>query len=113
MSSSCDMFVYSDVTSAVTRIAFSGRGGRDSRSCRKCLLCRMYEGSISGGAQVEGLQYVGRLLVRDWFLIWNCFFMLWVRRFADFRTRWGVEAGSVGTKLRLKASTLVSVGDSW
>ena len=54
MSSSCDMFVYSDVTSAVTRIAFSGRGGRDSRSCRKCLLCRMYEGSISGCAQVKG-----------------------------------------------------------
>ena len=60
-----------------------------------------------------GLQYVRRLLVRDWFLKWNCFFMVWARRFADFRTRWGVEAGGVGTKLRLKASTLVSVGDSW
>ena len=47
MSSSCGMFVYSDVTSAVTKIAFSGRGGRDSRSCRKCLLSQMYEGSIS------------------------------------------------------------------
>ena len=112
MPSSCDMFVYSDVTSAVTRIAFSGRGGRDSRSCRKYLLCRMYEGSISGGAQVEDLQYVGRLLVREWFLKWNCFFMVWVRRFANFRTRWGVEPGGVGTKLRPKASTLVSVGDS-
>ena len=47
MPSSCGMFVYSDVTSAVTKIAFSGRGGRDSRSYRKCLLSRMYEGSIS------------------------------------------------------------------
>ena len=42
MPSSCGMFVYSDVTSAVTKIAFSGRGGRDSRSCRKCLLSRLY-----------------------------------------------------------------------
>ena len=47
MSSSCGMFVYSDVTSAVTKIAFSGRSRRDSRSCRKCLLSRMYEWSIS------------------------------------------------------------------
>ena len=67
----------------------------------------------SGGVQVEGLQYVGRLVVRSWFLKWNCFFMVWVRRFADFRTRWCVEAGGVGTKLRPKASTLVSVGFSW
>ena len=47
MNSLCDMFVYSDVTSAVTKIVFSGRGGRDSRSCRKYFLSRMYEGSIS------------------------------------------------------------------
>ena len=38
--------LYSDVT-AVTKIAFSGRGERDSRSCRKCLLSRMYEGRVS------------------------------------------------------------------
>ena len=25
----------------------------------------------SVGVQVEGLQYVGRLVVRDWFLKWN------------------------------------------
>ena len=67
----------------------------------------------SGGVQVEDLQYVGRLVVRGWFLKWNCFFMVWVRRFGDFRTRWCVEAGSVGAKLRPKASTSVSVGDSW
>ena len=30
--------------------------------------------------QVEGLQYVGRLVVRSWFLKWNCFFIVWVRR---------------------------------
>ena len=47
MPSSCGMFVYSDVTSAVTKIAFSGRGGRDvERSCRKCFLFRMYEGGV-------------------------------------------------------------------
>ena len=67
----------------------------------------------SGGVQVEGLQYVGRLVVRSWFLKWNCFFMVWVRRFADFRTRWCVEAGGVGTKLRPKASTSISLGVSW
>ena len=67
----------------------------------------------SGYVQVEGLQYVGRLVVRSWFLKWNCFFMVWVRRFADFRTRWCVEARGVETKLRPKAGTSVSVGDSW
>ena len=49
MLSSCGMFVYSDVTSAVTKIGSSGRGEGDLRSCRKCLLSRMYEGSISTG----------------------------------------------------------------
>ena len=44
---SCSMVVCSDVTSAVTKIAFSARGRRDSRSCRKCLMSRKYEGSIS------------------------------------------------------------------
>ena len=67
----------------------------------------------SGGVQVEGLQYVGRLLVRGWFLKWNCFFIVWVRWLADFRMRWCVEARGVGTNLRPKASTSVSVGDSW
>ena len=47
MPSSCGMLVYSDVTSAVIKIVFSGRGGRDSRSCRMCLKSRMCEGSIS------------------------------------------------------------------
>ena len=41
----------------------------------------------SGGVQVEGLQYVGRLVVRGWFLKWNCFFIVWVRRLTDCRTR--------------------------
>ena len=67
----------------------------------------------SGGVQVEGLQYVAHLVERSWFPKWNCFFMVWVRRFGDFRTTWRVEAGGVGTKLRPKASTLVSVGVSW
>ena len=50
----------------------------------------------SGVIQVEGLQYVRRLVVRSWFLKSNCFFMVWVRRFADFRMRWCVEAGVLG-----------------
>ena len=40
-----------------------------------------------GVIQVEGFQYVGRLEVRGWFLKWNCFFMVWVTRFDDFKTR--------------------------
>ena len=67
----------------------------------------------SGGIQVEGLQYVGRLVIRGWFLKRNWFFMVWVRRLADFRTRWCVVARGVGTRLRPKANTLVSMGDSW
>ena len=67
----------------------------------------------SGAVQVTGLQYVRRLVVRGWFLKWNCFFIVCVRRLADFRTRWRVEAGSVGTKFRPKVSTLVSVENSW
>ena len=66
-----------------------------------------------GGVQVEGLQYVGRLVVRSWFLKWNCFFMVLVIRFADFRTRLCVETRGVETKFRPKVSTLVSVGVSW
>ena len=50
----------------------------------------------SGVIQVEGLQHVRRLVVRSWFLKSNCFFMVWVRRFADFRMRWCVEAGVLG-----------------
>ena len=67
----------------------------------------------SGGIQVEGLQYVGRLVIRGWFLKWNCFFMVWVRQLSDFSTRWYVEGGGVGKKLRPKVSTSVSIGDSW
>ena len=47
MHSSCGMFVYSDVKSAATKIEFSGRGGSDSRSSRKCLLSRLCKGSTS------------------------------------------------------------------
>ena len=50
----------------------------------------------SGGVQVEGLQYVGRLVARSWFLKWNCFFMVWARLLVDFRTRLCVEAGRPG-----------------
>ena len=67
----------------------------------------------SGRIQVEGLQYVGSLVVGGWFLKWSCFFLVWMRQLADFWTRGFVEAGNVGTKLRPKASTSVSVEDSW
>ena len=67
----------------------------------------------SGGIQVEGLQYVGLSVIRGWFLKWYCFSMVWVRRLANFGTRWGVEARGVGRKLRPKVSTSVSTGDSW
>ena len=56
----------------------------------------------SGVIQVEGLQYVRRLVVRSWFLKSNCFFMVWVRRFADFRMRWCVEAGVLGQSWDLR-----------
>ena len=59
----------------------------------------------SGGIQVKGLQYVGRLVVSGWSLKWNYFFMFWMRQVADFSMRWCVEAGGVGTKLRPRAST--------
>ena len=64
----------------------------------------------SRGVQVEGLQYVGRLVIRGWFLKWNCFFMVWVRRLGDFKTRWCLEVGDVGTKLRPKESPSFSMG---
>ena len=69
--------------------------------------------SLVQGVFKWGLQCVWCLVVRGWFLKWNCFFIVWVRRLVDFRTRWCVEAGGVGTKLRPRASTSVSVGDSW
>ena len=36
-----------------------------------------------------------------------------MRQLADFMTRWCVEARGVGTKLRPKTSTSVSMGDRW
>ena len=66
----------------------------------------------SGDIQVKGLQYGGCLVIRGWFLKWNCFFMVSVRRLADFKTRWCVEAGGVGIKLRPKVSTSVLMEDS-
>ena len=51
--------------------------------------------------------------VETWFLKWNCFFIVWVRRLVDFKTTWCLKARGVGTKLRPKPSTSVSIGDSW
>ena len=66
----------------------------------------------SGTIQVNGLQYARHLIVRGWFLKWNCFLIVWVRRVTNFCMRWSVEAEGVGTKLRPKVSTLFSIGDS-
>ena len=44
--------------------------------------------------QVEGLQYVERLIVSGWLLKCNCFFMVWMRRVTDFCGRgsaWRLE----------------------
>ena len=60
----------------------------------------------SGAIQVKGLQYVGHLIIRGWFLKWNCFLIVWVRKVTNFCMRWSVEAESVGTRLRPKVSTL-------
>ena len=60
----------------------------------------------SGAIQVKGLQYVGHLKIRGWFLKWNCFLIVWVRKVTNFCMRWSVEAESVGTRLRPKVSTL-------
>ena len=49
--SSCGMFVYRDVTSAVTKTALVGRGGSFSRRLIKC--------SVS-------LMCAGRLLAKGW-----------------------------------------------
>ena len=49
--SSCEMFVYRDVTSAVTKRALDGRGGSCSMSLRKCFISLMCD---------------GRLLARGW-----------------------------------------------
>ena len=42
--SSCGMLVYSEVTSAVHSMAFFGRGGWLSMSCRRCLVSLRYDG---------------------------------------------------------------------
>ena len=60
----------------------------------------------SGAIQVKGLQYVGHLIIRGWFLKWNCFLIVWERQVTNFCMRCSVEAESVGTKLRPKVSTL-------
>ena len=89
-----------------------GRLGRWFWACSRNSV-RLVE-SGSGGIQVEGLQYVKRLVVSGWFLKWNCFFMVWMRRVADFCTRLCVEAGGVRTKLRPRARTSASIRDrSW
>ena len=47
MSSSCGLFLYRDVTSAVTKSAlFGGSGGRFSMRLRKCFVSLMCDGRL-------------------------------------------------------------------
>ena len=81
---------------------FDGRSGFEPNFLRVDRCCEVRLGLVVRGVAlgirfwvclrnsvrlVEGLQYVGCLVVRGWFLKWNCFFIVWVRRLADFRTR--------------------------
>ena len=45
--SSCGMFVYSELTSAVTRYVSCERGGCVSMSCSRCLVSFRYVGNVS------------------------------------------------------------------
>ena len=54
----------------------------------------------SGAIQVKGLQYVGHLIVRGWFLKWNCFLIVWVRQVTNVCMRWSVEAEGVGKVIK-------------
>ena len=54
---------------------------------------------------MKGWQYVGLLVVSSSFLKCNCFFMVSMRRVVHFNTRWCVETGGVGTKLRPRTCT--------
>ena len=63
----------------------SGRLGRGFLVCLRNSV-RLVEFD-SGWIQVEGLQYVGHLVVRGWFLKYNCFFIVWMRWVANFG--WG------------------------
>ena len=67
----------------------------------------------SGGTQVEGLQYVGRLIVRRWSLKWNCFFIVQVSWVADIWMMWFVGAEGIGKCSRPKASNSLSISDNW
>ena len=44
----------------------------------------------SGAIQVKGLQYVGHLIIRGWFLKWNCFLIVWVWQVTSVCMRWSV-----------------------
>ena len=57
---------------------------------------------------MKGWQYLGLLVVlvvSSSFLKCNCFFMVSMRRVVHFNTRWCVETGGVGTKLRPRTCT--------
>ena len=69
MRSSYGIFVYSYVISAVTKTEFSGRGGRDSRSCKKCFMFWMYEGSVSTR---NCIKWVSLEMVDEVITYWYC-----------------------------------------
>ena len=63
MPSSCGMLVYKDLTSAVTKMALCGSGGRSWIRCKKCLVSRMYEGNSSASGWIKCVMYLDRLSV--------------------------------------------------
>jgi len=63
MPSLCGMFVYKDLTSAVTRIALGGRGGKVEIICSRCLVSLMCEGNFSANGCMKWVMYLLKLSV--------------------------------------------------
>lgn len=63
------------------RLGFVTCGGRLGRRFWVCLSNSI---RLVKFGTVEGLQYVGHLVVRGSCLRWNCFFIVWLRLVVDF-----------------------------
>ena len=55
MPSSCGMFVYRDVTSAVTKRALGERGGSFSMWLRKCFVSLICDGRLLAGGWMKSV----------------------------------------------------------
>ena len=63
ISSLCGMFVYRDVTSAVTKRALGGRGGNCSMRLRKCFVSLMRDGKLLAKGWMKWVMSAERWLV--------------------------------------------------